>query len=476
MITLAAGDTLAAGASVATQLTSTVFGMELSAGVEVYKALDQRQLANAPETIYTTPPATTTFGKTITVVNNDSVARTAQYFRGGTTASNAITGPVSIPPLGWAVWEDGEGWSVYDATGKLQNVSITTVGAVPVGGIIMWSGTIATIPAAWALCDGIANAPGPDLRDKFVVGAKQDEAGVAKSNILGSLSQSGGATGHSHSGHGNLSHAGGAVGDHTGLTHGLSVANHPDLTHAALSHAAQTFSHADHSIASQTHAHGSFTLGIGDHASRADLSFPSHSHASDLASRPSLNFASGVDISLPSYTGSDDSATFTIASQAGVASFATSTNRSGLVSFVSKTGSIPSVTHTHAAASGSRPAISFASGVDVSVDGQSQASGANASMPALSHAAMTVPSVSGTGASQALAHADHSFPSLSHQAVGTHAATDYGVHSFTAPPAHGSAGTVTHSFTQPSDHSLSAHDTVSMVPSFFALAFIQRVA
>lgn len=39
----------------------------------------------------------------------------------------------------------------------------------PVGGIIMWSGSIASIPAGWALCDG-ANGT-PDLRSKFLVGA-----------------------------------------------------------------------------------------------------------------------------------------------------------------------------------------------------------------------------------------------------------------------------------------------------------------
>jgi hypothetical protein len=121
MITLAAADTLAAGASVATQVTSTVFGMELNAGTEVYKVLDQRQLAAAPATIYTAPASTTAFIKTITVVNNDSVMRTAQYFRGGTAAANAITPPVSIPAGGWAVYEDGEGWDVYDGSGRLQS-------------------------------------------------------------------------------------------------------------------------------------------------------------------------------------------------------------------------------------------------------------------------------------------------------------------------------------------------------------------
>lgn len=72
-------------------------------------------------------------------------------------------------------------------------------GPVPVGGIILWSGTIATIPTNWALCDGTANSPGPDLRDKFIVGAKQDSGGAAKTNLTGSLTQSGAAAVSAHS-------------------------------------------------------------------------------------------------------------------------------------------------------------------------------------------------------------------------------------------------------------------------------------
>ncbi len=37
------------------------------------------------------------------------------------------------------------------------------------GMIMMWSGTVATIPAGWALCDGVNGAP--DLRNRFVIGA-----------------------------------------------------------------------------------------------------------------------------------------------------------------------------------------------------------------------------------------------------------------------------------------------------------------
>lgn len=122
MFVLAAADTLAAGASVATQLTATVFGMELSvASGEVYKVLDQRQLAASPATIYTVPGSTQAFVKAITVVNNDAAVRTCQFFRGGTAAANAITPVLSIPIGGMALYEDGQGWSVYDATGKLQS-------------------------------------------------------------------------------------------------------------------------------------------------------------------------------------------------------------------------------------------------------------------------------------------------------------------------------------------------------------------
>lgn len=47
--------------------------------------------------------------------------------------------------------------------------TITDPGAIPIGGIILWSGAIVDIPANWHLCDGTAGTV--DLQDKFVVGA-----------------------------------------------------------------------------------------------------------------------------------------------------------------------------------------------------------------------------------------------------------------------------------------------------------------
>ena len=40
---------------------------------------------------------------------------------------------------------------------------------VPIGGIILWSGSVASIPSGWALCNGSNGTP--DLRNRFVVGA-----------------------------------------------------------------------------------------------------------------------------------------------------------------------------------------------------------------------------------------------------------------------------------------------------------------
>lgn len=64
------------------------------------------------------------------------------------------------------------------------------------GTIVMWSGTIATIPDGWQFCNGTNGTP--DLRDKFVVSAKQDSGGVAKSNVTGVLQQTGGTVQHNH--------------------------------------------------------------------------------------------------------------------------------------------------------------------------------------------------------------------------------------------------------------------------------------
>lgn len=64
-------------------------------------------------------------------------------------------------------------------------------GTIPVGGIIMWSGTIANIPSGWALCNGSNGTP--DLRNKFIIGSSVDDTGQSVTSITGSNTKTGGS-------------------------------------------------------------------------------------------------------------------------------------------------------------------------------------------------------------------------------------------------------------------------------------------
>lgn len=61
---------------------------------------------------------------------------------------------------------------------------------IPKGAVVLWSGTIANIPLGYALCDGSNGTH--DLRNRFVICADADSAGVAKTTIEGFPQISGG--------------------------------------------------------------------------------------------------------------------------------------------------------------------------------------------------------------------------------------------------------------------------------------------
>jgi hypothetical protein len=58
--------------------------------------------------------------------------------------------------------------SVTDDTTKVATTAFVR-DIVPTGVIVMWSGSIASIPSGWLLCDGTNSTP--DLRNRFIVGA-----------------------------------------------------------------------------------------------------------------------------------------------------------------------------------------------------------------------------------------------------------------------------------------------------------------
>jgi hypothetical protein len=94
-------------------------------------------------------------------------------------------------------------------TATTSNLNTASTHYVPSGGIILWSGSVASIPSGWFLCDG--NNSTPDLRDRFVVGAGSSYAVGATggaSSVTLSTSQ---IPSHTHTFSGTTSH----VGDHT---------------------------------------------------------------------------------------------------------------------------------------------------------------------------------------------------------------------------------------------------------------------
>lgn len=116
---------------------------------------------------------------TIKVLGQTGVAvptgKTTVVFNNGTDCLDAITHlrnltlATALPAAsgGTGINAAGTAGNVLTSTGSAW--ASTAVGFIPSGGIIMWSGSIASIPAGWYLCDGLNSTP--DLRDRFVVGA-----------------------------------------------------------------------------------------------------------------------------------------------------------------------------------------------------------------------------------------------------------------------------------------------------------------
>lgn len=116
-------------------------------------------------------------------------------------------------------------------------------GSFPIGMIVLWSGSIVSIPSGWALCDGTGSTP--DLRDRFVVGAGttfnpgdtggSDSVSLAHTHDVGSLVNS------AESAH---THASGSLSTDTDAT-----------TPSATTTVDQDLAGATVAVASATHTH-----------------------------------------------------------------------------------------------------------------------------------------------------------------------------------------------------------------------------
>lgn len=99
-----------------------------------------------------------------------------------------------------------------------DGTEIPSSALVPIGAIVLWSGSVASIPTGWQITDGTNGTP--DLRDKFVVGAGS--------------THNPGDTGGSDTV--DLRHDHGDTDNESSHTHSVSITSNPDGAH---SHALQ---------------------------------------------------------------------------------------------------------------------------------------------------------------------------------------------------------------------------------------------
>ena len=91
---------------------------------------------------------------------------------GGVTLSNAVTGTGSMALSASPTFTGtpiAPTASPGTNTTQIATTAFALANGIPSGAIVLWSGSVASIPSGWYLCDGTNSTP--DLRSRFVVGA-----------------------------------------------------------------------------------------------------------------------------------------------------------------------------------------------------------------------------------------------------------------------------------------------------------------
>jgi hypothetical protein len=145
----------------------------------------------------------------LTVTGTTTLSSALTY--GGVTLSNAVTGTANMvlsasPALTGTPTAPTA--SPGTNTTQIATTAYVLANGVPPGAIMMWSGSIASIPSGYLLCDGTSGTP--DLRNRFIVGAGSTYAVAATGGTADAV-----VVAHTHSisdpGHSHTINAGGTA-------------------------------------------------------------------------------------------------------------------------------------------------------------------------------------------------------------------------------------------------------------------------
>jgi hypothetical protein len=106
----------------------------------------------------------------LSVTSTTNLSAALSY--GGVTLSNSVTGTGSMALSASPTFTGTPAAPTASPgtnTTQIATTAFVLANGIPSGAIIMWSGSIASIPSGWLLCDGTSGTP--NLRDRFIVGA-----------------------------------------------------------------------------------------------------------------------------------------------------------------------------------------------------------------------------------------------------------------------------------------------------------------
>lgn len=127
MILVGASDSIAAGTTNATTVNCTICGAQTDTSTppvaQKFDVLYQGQLASSVTALFTNSSGQEALIKSIHLFNTGGSIQTVTLALNGTSSSNYIA-TIAIPANGWAVYEDGAGWTVYTSGGLIVTANV----------------------------------------------------------------------------------------------------------------------------------------------------------------------------------------------------------------------------------------------------------------------------------------------------------------------------------------------------------------